>query len=89
MNIDPDEKLEKVGKISHYYGNIKVAVIELSGPLKVGDVIRIVGGENTDFIQPVKSIQIDHKKIEKAKKGESIGLKVKEKTREGYLVYKL
>ena len=82
-------KQEKpIGKISHYFGNIKVAVIELSGALKVGDTIRIVGGEETDFTQPVKSLEAEHEKIEKAKKGESVGLKVKEKVREGYLVYK-
>lgn len=82
-------KQEKpIGKISHYFGNIKVAVIELFGALKVGDVIRIVGGEKTDFTQPIKSLEVEHEKIEKAKKGESAGLKVKEKVREGYLVYK-
>ena len=77
-----------IGKISHYFGDIKVAVIDLSEVLKVGDFIRIVGGEDTDFTQPVKSMEFEHEKVEKAKKGESVGLKVKEKVREGYLVYK-
>ncbi len=76
-----------IGKISHYFGNIKVAVIELSNALKVGEVIRIVGGE-TDFTQTVKSIEVEHKKKKAAKKGESVGLKVKEKVREGYRAYK-
>ena len=83
-----NEKL-MIGKISHYFGNIKVAVIKLSGALKIGDVVRIVGGEETDFTQPIKSLEVEHKKIEKAKKGESVGLKVKEKVREGYKVYKV
>ena len=81
-------KEKPIGRISHYFGNIEVAVIELSGALKIGDVIRIVGGE-TDFTQTVKSMEIEHKKKKTAKKGESIGLKVKEKVREGYLVYKI
>jgi len=34
-------------------------------------------------------MEIDHEKIEKAKKGQSVGIKTKEKTREGYKVYKL
>jgi len=84
----PDKKLKQIGKISHYYGNIKVAVIELISSLKVGDVIRIIGGEDTDFNQDVKSIEVDYKKIEKAKKGDLVGLKIKKKVREGYLVYK-
>lgn len=78
-----------VGKISHYFSNIGVGVIDLTAPLKEGDEIRIVGGEETDFNQQVESIQVDHAKVKSARKGDSVGLKVKEKVREGYSVYKL
>ncbi len=78
-----------VGKVTHYYDHIKVGVIKLSAPLKVGDEIRIMGGGATDFNQPVKSMQMDHKDVKVGKKGKSIGLKVKEKVREGYKVYKV
>lgn len=77
-----------IGKVSHYFSNIEVAVIELSAPLKEGDTIRIVGGVDTDFTQKAQSMQVEHEKIEKAKKGDSVGLKVKEKVRDGYKVYK-
>lgn len=83
----PEGKL--VGKITHYFDHLKVSVIKLSAPLAQGDEIRIVGGETTDFNQTVKSLQIDHQEIKKAKKGNSVGLKVKEKVREGYRVYKV
>ena len=53
-----------------------------------GDVIRIVGGD-VDFEQPVDSMEVEHKKIAKAKKGDEVGLKVKEKVRSGYRVYKV
>ena len=78
-----------IGKVTHYFSNIEVAVIKLSLPLKEGETIRIIGGENTDFEQPVKSMQIEHEKIKTGKKGDSIGLKVKEKVHEGYKVYKI
>ena len=78
-----------VGKISHYFSQIEVGIIKLSNPLSQGDEIRIMGGENTDFNQKVKSMQVDHKEVKKAKKGQSIGLKVSEKVREGYIVYKV
>lgn len=78
-----------VGKVVHYYDHIKVAVIKLSAPLAVGDEIRIMGGESTDFNQSVASMQMDHEKIKKAQKGKAIGLKVKEKVREGYKVFKV
>lgn len=89
-SIHPVVKMGKpIGLVTHYYDHIKVGVIKLSAPLKEGDEIRIMGGEATDFNQTVKSMQMDHKEIKKAPKGKSIGLKVKEKVREGYKVYKV
>ncbi len=88
-NQEPVPEGKLIGKVSHYFSNIEVAVIELTGTLKVGDTIRIVGGVETDFTQKVESIEIEHEKKEKAKKGDSVGLKVKEKVREGYKVYRL
>ncbi len=78
-----------IGKINHYFDKLGVAVIDLTAPLKKGDTIRIQGGESTDFTQTVESMEVEHEKIEKAKKGDSVGLKIKEKVREGYKVYKL
>lgn len=84
----PKEKKEKpIGKVTHYYDKIGVAIIKLSAGLKEGDEIKIKGN-TTDFNILVKSMEADHKKIKKAKKGDIIGLKVKEKTRESDLVYK-
>ncbi len=77
-----------IGKIIHYFSNIGVGVIELTDKLKVGDEIRIVGGE-TDFTQPVDSMEVEHEKVKEAKPGDSVGLKVNEKVREGYKVYKV
>lgn len=82
------EEGKLIGKISHYFGNIGVAVIELTDTLKTGETIRIVGGE-TDFEQTVDSMEVDHKKVEKAKKGDGIGVKISQKVREGYKVYKV
>lgn len=84
-----ESKSKEVGSVVHFFSNIKVAVIKLSAPLAVGDEINIVGGENTDFKQPVKSMESDHAKVTKAKKGDEVGLKVKKKVREGYKVYKV
>jgi putative protease len=82
------QEAEQIGKITHYFGNIGVAVIELTGALKVGDTIRIIGGE-IDFNQPVESMQYEHQAIQEAKKGQSVGMKVQEKVHEGYKVYKV
>lgn len=89
MEKAPSEEGKLIGEITHYFGKIGVAVIELKGPLKAGDTIRIAGGETTDFTQEVGSMEMDHKKIKTAKAKQSVGLKIKEKVREGYSVYKL
>ena len=85
------EKIEGklVGKVKHYFSNIGVAVLDLLGTLSKGDEIRISGGVNTDFNQKIDSMQVDHKEVENAKKGDSVGMKVSEKVREGYQVFKI
>mgnify|MGYP001591397321 CR=1 FL=1 len=78
------EKL--IGKITHYYNSIGVAIIELTDSLKVGDTIQIKG-KNTDFEQTVDSMQIEHEPIESAKKGDVIGIKTSQKVKEGDEVF--
>jgi U32 family peptidase len=77
-----------VGKIIHFYPKISVAVIELEDVLKVGDKIYVEKGEES-FEQVVDSMQVEHKSIQEANKGESIGLKLKEITKEGARVFKV
>jgi len=84
-----DKEGKLIGRISHYFSNIEVAVLDLMAPLKDGDKIRITGGEATDFEQEVKSMQIEHEQVKSAKKGDSVGMKVKEKVHEGYKVFKI
>jgi len=85
--IKTKEKL--AGIVTHYFSNIKVAVINFKDPVKIGDVVRIEGGKNTNFEQKITSMQEDHQEIVKAKKGQEVGLKVKEKVHEGYKVFKV
>lgn len=79
---------KEVGKITHFFNKISVAVIELSDELKVGDTIKIVG-HGQEFTQKVESMQIEHKNVEKAGKGDSIGLKVNQPVKKGDVVYKI
>ncbi len=71
-----------IGKVSHYFGKISVAGIQLSEPLKVGDKISIEGA-TTKFEEIIESMQINNAKVTEAKAGDNIGIKVKEKTRVG------
>ncbi len=77
-----------VGVVSNFFDHVSVAAVKLDSGLKVGDTIRIVGGD-VDFEQTIDSMQIQREKVEKAKKGDEIGIKVKEKVRKGYRVFKV
>ena len=75
-----------VGKVTHFFGKIGVAVVELSSELRSGDRIAIEGPAGI-VEQVVDSMQINKEQVESAGKGESIGLKVDSKVREGDVVY--
>ncbi len=78
----------KIGKVTHFYNHISVAVLELTGEMRVGDRI-VITGHSTEFNQQVESMEIDHRKIQSAGPGQEVALKVWEAVREGDLVYKV
>lgn len=78
----------KVGKITHYYDKIGVAVVELSDTLAVGDLIKI-SGHDREFTMTASSMQVEHQQITEAKKGQAVGMKVDQEVFEGDEVYKV
>jgi hypothetical protein len=82
-----EENIVEVGRITHFFSKISVAVVELTAPLVVGDRI-LVKGPSTDFEQVIESMQIEHKNIPRAEAGQSIGLKMASHVREKDKVYK-
>ncbi len=78
----------RVGKVTHYYDRIGVAVLELYGELKVGETIHI-HGHITDFTQRVGSMEIEHQKIESAEPKAEVALKMLEPVREGDILFKV
>ena len=80
---------EKIGFVSNYFSKISVAAIEITdGTVSVGDTLHFLG-HTTDFEFRVLSMQIEHKSVTEAKKGDSVGIKVSEKAREKDKVYKI
>ncbi|HEA65434.1 MAG TPA: translation elongation factor-like protein [Desulfobacterales bacterium] len=80
---------KKIGFVSNYFSKISVAAVEITeGTVSVGDTLRFFG-HTTDFESIVHSMQIEHKSLTDAKKGDSVGVKVPEKVREGDKVYKI
>ena len=79
---------QEIGKISHYFGKVSVGIIELTGPLKVGDTIHVKGAHD-DFTQKIESMQIEHQNVSEGKVGDSIGIRVSGKVHENDIVYKV
>ena len=70
-----------VGRIVHYYPRINVGIVELTdGAINLGDVIH-VRGKQTNLVQPVDSLQIDHHTISHTDKGKRVGIKLKDRVR--------
>jgi len=80
--------MNEIGKVTHYYGKLGVAIIKLSGELRVGDKIKIEGNK-IELDQTVDSMEVDRKKMDEARAGDEVGIKVDQKISEGAIVYKL
>lgn len=79
---------EAVAVVTHYYGRIGVAVLDVKGELHLGDFITIQG-HTTDFSQQVASLELNHRKIQFAGPGMEVALKVEKPVRRGDQVYKI
>ena len=77
--------MKEIGKVTHYYGKVGVAIVKLSGGLKAGDKIKIADKAG-EFEQTVNSMEVDRKKVDEALSGDEVGLKVDRKVGEGALV---
>ena len=89
------EKIEKqnkeilVGDVTHYFSRIMVCVVKMTGsPMNIGDRIRIKGNTR-NFVQEVRSLQIESMDVKSARRGQLVGLKVKQVARAGDKVYKI
>lgn len=79
----------KIGKITHYFDKIGVAVLVVSNEsVKQGDKIRI-GEFGTGIEQNVDSMQVEHQNVSEAKSGDEVGLKVISAVKSGDIVYKI
>jgi hypothetical protein len=80
---------ERIGVVTHYYGNLLVAIVKLeSGTLRVGDTIH-VRGHTSDFSQRVESLQVEHAAVNEVGPNDEFGIQVVHHAREHDIVYKL
>jgi putative protease len=84
--VDKSKNNDQLGVITHYYSKLGVGIIKLDKELKVGDEIQIKG-HTSDFKQKIEELQLDHKNIDVAKKGQEVGVKLSQKVRDGDIVF--
>jgi selenocysteine-specific translation elongation factor len=79
---------EAIGKVMDFFARPVVAGINLTGTLKVGDRIHILG-HTTDLELTVNSMQINNANVTEAKAGDEVGIKVSDRVRPGDAVFKV
>lgn len=80
------KKPKLLGVVTHYYGGIGVGIIKCVTVVPSGVNVHFKGA-TTDFIQTLDSLQYDRAPINAGKKGQEIGVKVKDRVREGDEMY--
>ena len=89
VNPVPAVKETEVAGITHFFPKISVCVFKMTkGEVKAGDKVR-VKGNSTDFVQTVKSIQIESVDVKSARRGQLVGIKVDRPARPGDKVYRI
>lgn len=85
----PKLPAEPVGRVTHYFSKARATavMIERDG-IAVGDVLYFKG-HTTAFKQKVESLQIDRVPVSQASSGQEVGIRVRARTREHDLVFRL
>ena len=80
---------DRLGEVVAFFRIPVVAVIKvMKGSVKAGDQIWIKG-HTTDLKQTVGSMQVNHRPIQQARKGDEFGLKISGRARRGDRVYRV
>jgi putative protease len=78
----------RIGDVSHFFNKISVAVFTTRAPIKLGDKLHFLGA-HTDFLQEIRSLQIEHENVSDAVAGSEVALKVDQRVRLGDSVFLL
>jgi putative protease len=77
QNSSATQRKEFIGKIYHYFDRARVAAIKMSsGKLNIGDEILVFGDKTGMVRHRIDRIEINHKPVKEAKKGQEVGIKI-------------
>jgi len=80
MSTEHDESAA-IGTVTHYFGHLSVAAVQLDQPLHKGEKVHIKG-HTTDLVQTVDSMEVDHQSIEQAAPGDDLAIHVDDHVRD-------
>lgn len=81
------EASDVIGTVTHWYAHLSVAAIRLTAPLAVGDRIHIKG-HTTDLLETVRSMEVEHRTVERAGPGDDVALAVEGHVREHDVIFR-
>jgi putative protease len=82
------ERKEYLGYVLNYFRKVNVAEVKIeTGQLNIGVEIWIIGNKTGALREKIASMEINHKRIKSAKKGQSIAVKLKNTARINDKVY--
>ena len=77
---------KQIGTVTHWFDKIGVAVVKLTAKLSKGDAIKVKRGD-VEHEDSVAFIQIDHKDVAAAKKGDDAAIKLSQPAKEGAKIF--
>ncbi len=79
----------RLGVVTHFYGHVNAAILRIeTGELRSGDSVHF-RGHTTDFYQRLDRIELDHQVVESVRGGQTVGVQVSQRVREGDEVFKV
>jgi len=80
---------KRIGSVMHYYAQSQAALIKIeTGEIEVGDAVHI-HGHTTDFYERIEELRVDDQAVQRAKSGQTVGIKLSRTVRENDGIYLL
>jgi putative protease len=77
---------QRIGVVTHFFPHAEAGIVTVEvGEIRVGDTVHF-RGHTTDYYQRVDRIEVDHRPVEVAHAGETVGIHVSQRVREGDIV---
>ncbi len=84
---DEHQPSEAIGTVTHWFGHLSVAAVRLTEPLSVGDRIHI-RGHSTDLVETVRSMEVEHRKVDRAGPGDDVAVAVEGQVHEHDVIFR-